>query len=297
MESATGRDARGTLPEGLGDALRATAEDIAAVLRGAADTSVPVPRSEWTVGEAAAHLAQANELMADIAAGRERRYGDGTPQSLAAANERGLAEFGERGAGPLAELIVRHTDAYLTACERRSTDSIGTGRGAGDGTGDGTGGGSGGTTGTVATPLGPMSQEVLGSYLLTHMLGHGYDLARALGRPHMIDRTRVDLSLPFLITAMPRVTDAAATARLTASYTIRLWGGARFGVTFTDGAVTVTPRPPARPDCTIHIEPVTFFLMALGRIGPNGAMARGRVFARGRRPWLALRFPGLFKAP
>lgn len=88
-----------------------------------------------------------------------------------------------------------------------------------------------------------MSREVLGSYLLTHMLGHGYDLARALGRPHMIDRTRVELSLPFLITAMPRVTDATTTARLTASYAIRLWGGARFGVTFTDGAVSVTPRP------------------------------------------------------
>lgn len=281
MESATGRDARGTLPEGLGDALRATAEDIATVLRGAADTSVPVPRSEWTVGEAAAHLAQANELMAYIAAGRERRYGDGTPQSLAAANERALAEFGERAAGPLAELIVRHTDAYLTAFEQCATDSTGAGE----------------TAGTVVTPLGPMSREVLGSYLLTHMLGHGYDLARALGRPHMIDRTRVELSLPFLITAMPRVADATTTARLTAGYAIRLWGGARFGVTFTDGAVTVTPRPPARPDCTILIEPVTFLLMALGRIGPNGAMARGRVFARGRKPWLALRFPGLFKAP
>ncbi|MET9662360.1 maleylpyruvate isomerase family mycothiol-dependent enzyme [Streptomyces sp. NPDC006510] len=277
----TGRDARGTLPEGLGDALRATAEEIAAVLRGVADTSVPVPGSEWTVGEAAAHLAQANELMADLAAGQERGYGDGTPQSLAAANERALAEFEERAAEPLAGLIVAHTDAYLTAVDQYATNSTGTGGGAG----------------TVITPLGPMSRAVLGSYLLTHMLGHGYDLARALGCRHMIDRTRVDLSLPFLITAMPRVTDATNTARLTADYTIRLWGGARFGVTFTDGAATATSRPPVRPDCTILIEPVTFFLMALGRTDPLGAIACGRVFARGRKPWLAPRFPGLFKAP
>ncbi|MEE1748218.1 maleylpyruvate isomerase family mycothiol-dependent enzyme [Streptomyces sp. JV184] len=268
----TGREARDTLPAGLGDAVRATAEEIAAVLRGVADTSVPVPGSQWTVGEAAAHLAQANELMADLAAGRERGYGDGTPQSLAAANERALAAFGERAAEPLAGMIVAQAEACLTAAD-----------GAG--------------AGSVVTPLGAMSRAVLVSYLLTHMLGHGYDLARALGRRHMVDRERVALSLPFLMTAMPRVTDAGAAAGFTARYTIRLWGGARFGVTFTDGTVTVTPRPPARPDCTIAIEPVTFFLMALGRIDPRGAMARGRVLAWGRRPWLAPRFPALFTAP
>ncbi|WPW33709.1 maleylpyruvate isomerase family mycothiol-dependent enzyme [Streptomyces atratus] len=273
MESVAGHDVRGTLPEGLGEAIRATAEEIAAVLRGVADTGVPVPGSEWTLGQAAAHLAQANELMADIAAGQERSYGDGTPQSLAEANERALAGFGERDADPLAEMIVMHADAYLTAVGRCTTDA------------------------NVVTPLGPMTKAVLGSYLLTHMLGHGYDLARALGRPHMLDRTRVELALPFLITAMPRVTDAAAIARLTARYTIRLRGGARFGVTFTDGVVSVTPQPPTRPDCTILIEPVTFLLMALGRCNPWGAMARGRVLAWGRKPWLAPRFPELFKAP
>ncbi|WP_406385258.1 maleylpyruvate isomerase family mycothiol-dependent enzyme [Streptomyces sp. NBC_01618] len=278
VEPGTGYDARdvpGVLPEGLGEAIRATAAEIAEVLRGVADTSVPVPGSEWTVGQAAAHLAQANELMADLAAGQERSYGDGTPQSLATANERALAAFEERDAEPLAGLIAAHADAYLKAVDRCATDE----------------------NASVVTPLGPMSRAVLGSYLLTHMLGHGYDLARALGRPHMIDRSRVELSLPFLITAMPRVTDADATARLTARYTIRLWGGGRFGVTFTDGAVSVTPQPPSRPDCVILIEPVTFFLMALGRCNPWGAMARGCVLTWGRKPWLAPRFPGLFTAP
>ncbi|MFD3421971.1 maleylpyruvate isomerase family mycothiol-dependent enzyme [Streptomyces decoyicus] len=277
MEPAAGQDARGalpgTLPEGLGAAVRETAEEIAALLRGCADTGLPVPGSEWNVGEAAAHLAQANELMADIAAGHARSYGDGTPQSLAAANERALAAFDERGAEPLAAMIVAQAEAYLKAMDERATD------------------------GTVATPLGPMDPEVLGSYLLTHMLGHGYDLARALRRPHMIDRARVELTLPFLITAMPRVTDTARTAGLSARYAIRLWGGARFGVTVTNGAVSVGPQPPTRPDCTILIEPVTFLLMALGRRNQWGALAQGRILVRGRKPWLAPRFPALFKAP
>ncbi|HEV7627919.1 MAG TPA: maleylpyruvate isomerase family mycothiol-dependent enzyme, partial [Streptomyces sp.] len=219
MESVTGNEARGALPKGLGDAIRDTAGEIAALVRGSADTGVPVPGSEWTVGEAAAHLAQANTLMADLAAGHERSHGDGTPQSLAAANARALAEFTERGADPLAGLIEEQADAFLMAAQSAG-ESI------------------------LVTPLGPMSLAELGSYLLTHMLGHGYDLARALSSPHMINHVRVELTLPFLIAAMPRVNDAAVTTGLTASYTIRLRGGDHFGVTFTNGAVAVSPQPP-----------------------------------------------------
>ncbi|MEU2480218.1 maleylpyruvate isomerase family mycothiol-dependent enzyme [Streptomyces sp. NPDC013130] len=263
----------GRLPEGPADALRATAEEIAQLLRRAPDTGAAVPGLVWTVGELAAHLAQANELMADVAAGRPRRHGDGTPEGIAAANEQALDAFAERRAAPLAAMIVTRTEAYLEAVASHPAEE------------------------TLLTPMGPMDRVVLGSYLLTHMLGHGFDLARALKRPHMVDRARARLTLPFLLEAMPRVTDAAATAGLNARYAVRLWGGGRFGVTFTDGTATVGHAFPDRPDCTISIEPVTFLLMALGRCSPAGAMARGRVLAWGRRPWLGPRFPEYFTAP
>ncbi|MFG2331148.1 maleylpyruvate isomerase family mycothiol-dependent enzyme [Streptomyces sp. NPDC048604] len=272
-ERTTGRAERSILPPGLGTAIHETAAEIAALVRGAADTGLPVPGLEWSIGETAAHLAQANALMAELAAGRERPHGDGTPGSIAEANTRVLAAFPERGAGPLADLIAEQADAFLAAVEERDADEV------------------------LATPMGAMGPATLGSYLLTHMLGHGYDLARALGRPHMIDRARVELTLPFMITAMPRVVDPAAVAGLNARFTVRLWGGARFGVTVADGAVRVTDGPVERPDCTILTEPVTFLLMALGRSGPWGAMARGRALSWGRRPWLAPRFPALFVAP
>jgi uncharacterized protein (TIGR03083 family) len=268
-----GQDGPGGLPEGLGAAIRGTAADIAALLGPGTDMELRIPGAEWNVGQAAAHLALANELMAELAAGRARPYGDGTPQSLAAANEESLAAFGERAAEPLAAMIVRHADSCAGALEEGSAE------------------------GTVVTPLGPMSPRELGSYLLTHMLGHGYDLARALGRPHMIDRVRAGLTLPFLLTAMPRVTDPGRTAGMNARYGIGLWGGGRFGVTLVDGDLSVDPLPPARPDCTILIEPVTFLLMALGRRGQVGPIVRGRILVRGRKPWLAPRFPGLFTAP
>ncbi|MET8249405.1 maleylpyruvate isomerase family mycothiol-dependent enzyme [Streptomyces sp. NPDC005202] len=277
MDPAVQQDIRGPLPEGLGQAIRETAGDIATLLHGVPDTRVPVPDSEWTVGEAAAHLALANELMADLVSGRERPYGDGTPQSLAAANAEALAVFGERRAEPLAAMIVEQADVFLDAVDRAATDAT--------------------ADPALITPLGPMDRAVLASYLLTHMLGHGYDLARALTRSHMIDRDRVGLCMPFMLSVMPHVADAAATAGLTACYSIRLRGGPAFGVTVTDGAVDVTPGPPDRSDCTILIEPVTFLLIALGRRNPWRAIARGRVVAWGRKPWLAPRFPTLFTAP
>ncbi|MDQ0688646.1 uncharacterized protein (TIGR03083 family) [Streptomyces achromogenes] len=265
---------RDFLPEGLGQAIRETASAIAALLDGATDMSVPVPGLEWTVGETAAHLALANGLMAGLASGQERPYGDGTPHGLAAANAQSLVEFPERTAKPLAAMIVEQADVFLDAVDRAVAD---------------------GTAGrTLATPLGPMDQDILASYLLTHMLGHGYDLARGLHRPHMINEIRVGLCLPFLKTAMPRVTAAST---LTARYTVRVRGGAPFGVTFTEGTVDVLPDPPERSDCTILTEPVAFLLIALGRLGPWQAMARGAVLAWGRKPWLAPRFPTLFVAP
>ncbi|MFJ3306434.1 maleylpyruvate isomerase family mycothiol-dependent enzyme [Streptomyces sp. NPDC086549] len=278
MHPTVGQETREPLPEGLGQAIRETADDIARLLRGAPGTTVPVPGSAWTLGEAAAHLALANELMADLASGRERPYGDGTPHGLAAANEQSLAAFGERRAEPLAAVITGQADAFLDAVASAATDE----------TADGP---------PLVTPLGPMDRPLLASYLLTHMLGHGYDIARALNRPHMIDRDRVGLCMPFMLSVMPRVADAARTAGLTARYAIRLRGGTAFGVTLADGAVTVTPGPPDRPDCTILIEPVAFLLIALGRRNPWLAIAQGQVLARGRRPWLAPRFPNLFTAP
>ncbi|WP_405728700.1 maleylpyruvate isomerase family mycothiol-dependent enzyme [Streptomyces sp. NBC_01537] len=258
-----------TLPESIGT----VAERIAALLRTCTDASVCIPGAEWTVGEAAAHLVLANELMAALAAGQDRPYGDGTPDSLAAANAASLAAFTERDPSVLADGIVRHARAFTDVAAPRP---------AGEPT---------------LTPLGPMDLETLGSYLLTHMLGHGYDIAVALKQPHMIDRHSVDLTLPFLTTAMPRVVNPRTAAGHGACYDLRVRGGSRFAVTFTDGAVSVTPGLPRRPDCTIVAEPVTFFLLALGRCTTTRAVARGKILTWGRKPWLAAGFPTLFTAP
>jgi hypothetical protein len=96
---------------------------------------------------------------------------------------------------------------------------------------------------------------------------------------------------------MPRVVGTALATGLTARYSVRPRGGVGFGATFTDGAVTVGPTPPSRPDCTILTEPTTFLLMALEPPEPVGGHGPRHVLAWGRKPWLAPRFPRLFTAP
>jgi uncharacterized protein (TIGR03083 family) len=235
----------------------------------------PIPGAEWTVAEAAAHLAMANELMAVLAAGEERPYGDGTPGALAAANAASLAERPERDPAVLAEEIARQAREFTAAAGPRVGTEL------------------------VVSPLGEMDLDTLGAYLLTHMLGHLYDIAIALGRPHQIDRQRVGLAMPFLWTVMPRVTNARTAAGHNACYQLKMrgLGGLEFAVTFTDGAAVVSQEPPRRPDCTILTEPVAFFLIALGRYSVTSALLRGKVLAWGRRPWLAAAFPALFSAP
>ncbi|AYC36860.1 hypothetical protein DWG14_01070 [Streptomyces griseorubiginosus] len=253
------------------DAIVVTADRIAELLQAGADPHTPLRGAEWTVGEAAAHLALAGKLMADIGAGEERPYGDGTPGGLAAANRVALAVFPQRDPAVLGAEIADTARGFVVAAADRDPGEA------------------------VLTPMGPMNMATMGSYLLTHLLGHGYDIAVALRGPHMVDREVVAFTLPFMRLAMPRVVNAGATDHH-ACYLLRV-GRDRFAVTFSDGVPTVTDAPPRRPDCTIAIDPVAFLLLALGRWTAPTAMARAKVIAWGRKPWLGLRFPLLFTAP
>ena len=50
-------------------------------------------------------------------------------------------------------------------------------------------------------------------------------------------------------------------------------------------------------DCWISADPTAFLLVGYGRIGLWGPIARGRLVAGGRKPWLALRYKRLLRNP
>ena len=219
----------------------------------------PDPRGRVELGEAAAHLALANELMAELAAGQARPYGDGTPQSLAAANERSLAGFGERGAEPLAAMIVRHADACVKALEQRPAD-----RGRGHSAG------------------------------LDEPAGTGLVSAHAHARPRLRSRPRAGPSAHDR--PGPGRADPALHAHGDApgdrpphgrdERPLRDPAAGRAAGSGDPGRRRPVRRPGAtgRPDCTILIEPVTFLLMALGRQGQGGPIARGRISSGAASP-------------
>jgi uncharacterized protein (TIGR03083 family) len=272
-DSDSDRHSEGDGDSELPDAILGVAKQIAALLGALPRTDLAMPGSDWTVAEAAAHLAMANRLMAQIAAGRPSVHGDGTRTGLAEANARALVECPERGAAVLGEQIVTQAAAFLESARVRPATEV------------------------VSTPLGPMELDVLSRYLLAHMLSHGSAMAHAAKQPPMVRSDHVALVLPFIVATMPRLVDGAAIRGLRACYELRIRGGARLVVQFDDGTVTIGEQPHQRIDCRISIDPVAFFLLAAGLTSQWSLLARGKLGAWGRRPWRAPRFTGFFAIP
>jgi hypothetical protein len=127
---------------------------------------------------------------------------------------------------------------------------------------------------------------------------HGDDIATALRRPWPIDPEHARLVVAGVFPAMiPLTVDTAATAGLHAAYELRVRGGPRFVVRFHDGAASVEPSAGGPVDCWISADPTPFLLLGYGRIGPWGPIARGRLVAGGRQPWLAFRYQRLLHNP
>jgi uncharacterized protein (TIGR03083 family) len=258
----------------VGDACLAVAGKVADMIRPLADTNLPIPGAEWTVGEAAAHLADTKRLAADIAGGASIPYGDGTRtrEMFASVNAQRLAQFAERDGSVLADQIVEATEALVQNAARQPS------------------------TYEVQAPMGAMDIGTFLSYMLTHLLQHGCAIARALREDLPVEPGHIELVLPFLTLAMPVVADKTAIGGLDACVEVRFRGGPRLAVTFEKGVPTVSSSPPRRVDCYVSADPVAFFLVAMGLTGPWGAIARGKIVSWGRKPWLAMTLPSFFPA-
>lgn len=255
------------------DAVEDVAGSIAAMLRSLPDTSVRIPNSEWSVGEAGAHLVTAQELLTEGLQGASSPYGDGHAATFASVNAQLLAEFPERDGARIAALLVDRTRSFLEASANYPVQY------------------------RIHSHFGAMDLPTWTSYMLVHLLMHGCSIAKALGLPLPLQPIHADLSVPFLKVVMPRGFNKDAAPRLRACVEVRIRGGRRFAVILHDGSATVEDAPTRSADCYLSADPLAFFLVLFGIERQWGSIARGKLVAWGRKPWLALRLKTFFPNP
>ena len=249
----------------IGDAVDATLVRFCDLLRSAPDGSIPVPGLTWTVGELGAHLVTGAQLWRRMLAGDPSPISSLSDGSVHTA--RMIAEFPERDPATLAELIEVESRATADEMSARAPD--------------------------VPYPwhaglaLTTGQSEAIG---LGELLVHGFDLARALGRPWDIPSDYACFVIYGAGAVLPAAVDHAAAQGFTASFDLRLRGGiplsdavhewiahgrARWHVSRSIAA----SQPIRRPS---YSSPTDVRLLGASSLA-------GRLIAWGRHPWLAAR--------
>lgn len=263
------------------DALRDAAARTAGLLSTVPDGRAAVPGLDWNAAETAAHLVgelryytgfltgerDARDYLGPAAAGQ-------TPaQRNAAANARQLEEITERDLSRLAGLLARAAGDYIAAASGRSLRER-----------------------TLVTNGLSLTMPVMTAALLGEQLVHGLDIARAAGARWTIAPDDALAVIAGVMAMVPDYIDRQAAAGRHASYELRLRGGPGYRISVDHGAAVVT-EPGQKADCRISADPVTFLLVGYGRTGQWGQIARGKLAASGRKPWLGLSFGQLLASP
>lgn len=275
-------------------ALREEEARVAALVR-----SIRNPSShavgEWTVGDVAMHLTQgllivpglARADMADVhhvlPALAERAGASPIDDvwELGGLTMLGVRSDPERDPGVLADRIEARAAAFL---EEAATHTAGDRR-------------AWLVEGTVL-PL-----PTFTCHLLNEAIMHGHDIARAEGRPWPIDPAHAALVFdgfiwPIIDALGPRaMVDQAKAAGLHATYDLRMRGARSYHLRFDDGALSIELPSDRRVDCHISADPAALLMVAWNRQSQWTAIAKGKLVAWGRKPWLGPRFRSLMRNP
>ncbi len=235
------------------------------------DPSVPMSGSEWTVGEAAAHLAIGAEGYSEYARGLERRY----PVDLAdvpGSHHRAFDAMPERDGRKLAEMLEAGIEVFLDATDGRSADDRL--RWHGD------------LTLSCATT----TCTLLGEQLL-----HGWDIARTLQAPWDIGAAAARLVIAG-VAPIFELRNRDGDPDVEAGYELAVEGGPRLFAWFRHGKLSISNSPSGTVDCRLGGDPVTWLLALYGRVPWEELLDTGNITGDGDGE-LAVRFKSLLRNP
>lgn len=265
-------------------AIRTVAGRFTTLLRETPDIGRQAAGTDWTIAETAAHVSVvlagfSAAIAGEMQALTPEQYLDADfPTRLAAANGATIAMVDHIYAARLAEVIAAGAQRFLELAAAADPQM------------------------ECATPwYGPgrtRTVDCLTALALGELTVHGHDIATGAGRPWPIPAEHAKLILGTVCPEMsPLVVRPEAGRGTPVTYEVRLRGnGPRYVIRVADGTAEV--RAVGGPvDCVISADPATYLLVVYGRIPLGWALLRGGILAKGRRPWLGLRFKNLFFNP
>jgi uncharacterized protein (TIGR03083 family) len=255
-------------------ALTAAATRLADLIRPLPELEQPLPDSEWTARQAVAHLVTGLDLYSEIATG--------TPSPIAACDaaayaedaRRRISDVSETDPSKLADLLADASERFLSATDGQAGETPVPWHG--------------GMQLDLATLVGLMVGEIV---------VHGYDIARAAGRPWPLASDEVGLVLGTYGPLIGLTVDPDRTCGLSAAIAVDLRGLASLVVRFDDGRFSLEPPGAGPVDATLSADPAAFLLVTSGRMDRWSAFALGLYRAGGARPELAVEFKDLFVFP
>jgi uncharacterized protein (TIGR03083 family) len=242
------------------------------LLRSGLDGDQRIKASTWTIRDLGSHLTSGILAYRQVAAGKPSPYAD--INERAETNELRLEATSHLSLEAMADIIDAECAVVVADLRAQPGDALIAWHG-----------------GITLTP-----RAVLGA-MVGEFLFHGLDLARTVGARWRIDRVDALPAVDVFIEVAPHLLVRDVVRDVTATVEVRCRGYDTSTFEFRDGALTVTRGAASKPDVHMSVDPVSFLLVGYKRGGLAKPIATGRALAWGRRPWLALRFPGFFQAP
>lgn len=228
---------------------------------------------QWSASDVAAHVATTLEMNVDVACGRGSPVD--TVEDVPTVCQSALESVVDRSPQVLVERIQKAVGELTDAVSSQDGNP------------------------RIPWHTGlPVPLSTVPALMVGEAMIHGYDIARAHGRQWHIPTRWAETILRGMVQGISPYFLPEQAVGLHADIEVRIRGSqtrALFGV--ADEKLQIAEPGNARADCYVSGEPKALLLLLYGRTSPLRPALTGRVVAWGRKPWLALRFPGLFRNP